>query len=375
MSEIIENKEIARRWRLILGGESQEENQFNLSADDIRIDKALSQLYNSDDNRKGGLGKSKLQLSGWLGDIREYFPKTTVQIMQKDAMERLNLKQLLLEPEVLETIEADVNLVATLLDLKDLIPEKTKETAREVVRQVVEELLKKLSNPTRQAINGSLNRAVRNMRPRSNEIDWHRTILKNIKTYQPEYQSIIPERLVGYSRTKRPGLKEVILCVDQSGSMATSVVYAGIFGAVMSSMPALKTKMVVFDTQVADLSENLSDPIELLFSTQLGGGTNINNAVAYCEKLISRPKDTIFVLITDLYEWSNPEKFISRLQNISTNGSNVICLLALNNEGKPYYDRKNASTLAGIGILSFACSPDKFPDLMAAAINNQDIQT
>jgi uncharacterized protein with von Willebrand factor type A (vWA) domain len=213
------------------------------------------------------------------------------------------------------------------------------------------------------------------MRPRSNEIDWHRTILKNIKTYQPEYQSIIPEKLVGYSRTKRPGLKEVILCVDQSGSMATSVVYAGIFGAVMSSIPALNTKMVVFDTQVVDLSENLDDPVELLFSTQLGGGTNINNAVAYCEKLISRPKDTIFVLITDLYEWSNPEKFIGRLQNISTSGSKVICLLALNNEGKPYYDRKNAATLAGIDIPSFACSPDKFPDLMAAAINNQDIQS
>jgi hypothetical protein len=373
LGEKTQSSEILRKWRLVLGNIQPDSPEIELSADDLRMDKALSQLYDPDEKSRGGLGKSKLKLTGWLGDIREYFPKSTVQIMQKDAIERLDLQQLLLEPEVMETMEADINFVTTLLDLKDLIPEKTRETAREVVRKVVDELLKKLSNPTRQAISGSLNRAVRNLRPKHKEIDWHRTILKNMHTYQPKYRSIIPEKMVGYSRTRRPGLKDVILCVDQSGSMATSVVYAGVFGAVMSSMPALNTKMVVFDTQVVDLSAKVQDPVELLFSTQLGGGTDINNAINYCEKLITKPRDTIFVLITDLYDFDSPDKFIGKLGRLAVAGAQVVCLLALSDDGKPSYDRANAKSLTGLGIPTFGCSPDKFPDLMAAAINNQDL--
>ena len=257
-----------RKWRLILGGEQSDGTQFPLNPHDMQLDKTLSALY--DVERQAGLGPSSPNVSRWLGDIRTFFPNTVVQVMQKDALKRLNLTQMLFEKEMLENIEADVHLVATLMTLSQVIPDKTKDTARQVVRKVVDELIKKLAQPTQQAIAGSLNRSARNRRPRHNEINWNLTIQKNLKHYQPEYKTIIPEIKIGYGR-KRSSLKDVVLCLDQSGSMGTSVVYSGIFGSVMASIPAIKTKMVVFDTAVVDLTEELTDPVELLFGVQLGG--------------------------------------------------------------------------------------------------------
>jgi Mg-chelatase subunit ChlD len=252
------------------------------------------------------------------------------------------------------------------------MPEKTKETARRVVRRVVDDLERRLANSMRQAVMGSLNRAMRNRRPRHNEIDWPRTIRANLKHYQPAYRTVIPETRIGYGR-KRSSLREVVLCVDQSGSMATSVVYAGIFGAVMASLPAVKTQMIVFDTAVVDLTEELSDPVELLFGTQLGGGTDINRALAYCQQRVTRPEETILLLISDLYEGGNAEEMIRRAGALATAGVQVIALLALNDEGAPSYDHRIAATLARLGIPSFACTPDLFPELMAAAIQRQPI--
>jgi Mg-chelatase subunit ChlD len=292
--------------------------------------------------------------------------------MQQDALSRLNLTQMLFEKEMLENVVPDVHLVATLMTLSKVIPDKTKDTARKVVRKVVDELLRKLSQPTQQAIIGSLNRSVRNRRPRHNEINWHATILKNLKHYQPNYKTIIPETKIGYGR-KRNSLKDVVLCIDQSGSMGTSVVYSGIFGSVMASIPAIKTKMVVFDTAVTDLTEELIDPVELLFGVQLGGGTDINLALTYCKQIITRPTDTVLVLITDLYEGGDLVKMRKRAVELVSAGVQVVVLLALNDEGAPFYDHDNAQYFSNLGIPVFACTPDKFPDLMAAALSKQDI--
>ena len=359
-----------RKWRLILGGDQNDGTGFPLIGDDVQIDKTLSALYDND--RKGGLGPSSPNVSRWLGDIRTFFPNTVVQVMQKDALKRLDLTQMLFEKEMLENVEADVHLVATLMTLSRVIPDKTKDTARQVVRKVVDELIKKLSQPTQQAIIGSLNRSARNRRPKHNEINWHATIQKNLKHYQPEYKTIIPETRIGYGR-KRNSLKDVVLCIDQSGSMGTSVVYSGIFGAVMASIPAIKTKMVVFDTAVADLTEELSDPVELLFGVQLGGGTDINAALTYCQQIITRPNDTVLVLITDLYEGGDPKGMRKRAAELAAAGVQLIVLLALNDDGAPGYDHNNAQFLSNLGIPVFACTPDKFPDLMAAALSKQDV--
>jgi len=359
-----------RKWRLILGGHQQDGTQYDLNDADIKVDRALEALY--DNERSGSLGASSPNVSRWLGDIREFFPSSVVQVIQQDALKRLNLTQMLFEKEMLETVEPDVHLVATLMTLSRVIPNKTKDTARQVVRKVVDELTKKLAEPTRQAIVGSLNKSVRNMRPRHNEINWGATIRKNLKHYLPEYNTIIPETRIGYGR-KRSSLKDVILCLDQSGSMGSSVVYSGIFGSVMASIPAVKTKMVVFDTSVADLTDELTDPVELLFGVQLGGGTDINAALTYCQQIVTRPSDTVMVLITDLYEGGNVQDMRRRMAEIVASGVQLVVLLALNDDGAPSYDHNNAQFLADLGVPVFACTPDKFPDLMAAALTKQDI--
>ncbi len=233
----IDEKERLRRWRLVLGKDASEgmgaggaragEEGFSLSGRDQGMDRVLEALYDSE--RSAGLGGSSPNVARWLGDIRTYFPSSTVRVMQQDALQRLHLTQMLLEPEMLENVDADVHLVASLLSLSKVIPEKTKDTARQVVRKVVEELERKLANPLIQAVRGSLNRATRTYRPRANEINWDRTIRANLKNYLPEKGTIIAERLVGHGH-KRSSLRDIVLCVDQSGSMAASLVYSGIFG-------------------------------------------------------------------------------------------------------------------------------------------------
>ena len=371
----IYNTEHQKRWRLILGTDAENSCSCDLSDAEIRMDKALAALYEAPaapGKRRGGLGASAPKVSAWLGDIREYFPQSVVQIMQKDAIERLNLKTLLTEKEMLANITPDVHLVATLMSLSHVIPEKNKALARQIVQKVVNELMQKLQAPTQQAILGALNRATRTRNPRFREIDWHRTIQKNLKNYQPEYQSIIPEVRIGYGR-KRKAVRDLILCLDQSGSMGTSVIYSGIFGAVLASLPALRTRMVVFDTAVVDLSDQISDPVELLFGVQLGGGTDIDRALAYCQSQITRPTDTTLVLVTDLEEGGNAQRMRKRMAELVASGVQFIVLLALNDDGAPYYDKSHAEYLASLGVPAFACTPDHFPDLMAAALNKQDL--
>lgn len=295
-----------------------------------------------------------------------------VQVIQRDAIKRLHLDSLLTEKEMLETVVPDVHLVATLMSLSRTIPEKNKETARQVVRKVVDELLQKLSAPTQQAVTGALNRSSRRRNPRYNEIDWKTTITKNLKNYQPEYKTIIPEIRIGHGR-KRKALKDIILCLDQSGSMGTSVIYSGIFGAVLASLPAVNTRMVVFDTAVVDLTDDLQDPVDLLFGVQLGGGTDIARALTYCQEIISRPQDTVLVLVTDLYEGGEVRDMYKRFVELVNSGVQLIVLPALNDDGAPAYDKTHATFLAELGIPTFACTPDKFPDLMAAALSKQDI--
>lgn len=365
--------ETLRRWRLMLGGNEADGIGVPLDKRAAAIDQCLAALYDAppkERQRRGGLGGSSPSVARWLGDIRSFFSTSVVRVMQQDAMERLNLKQMLLEPEMLATVEPDVHLVADLLSLSGVMPAKTKATARVVVRRCVEEIERKLAEPMRSAVAGALNRSIRNRRPRHREIDWNRTIRANLKNYQPEYKTVVPETRIGYGR-KRSALRDIVLCIDQSGSMATSVVYSGIFGAVLASMPAVKTQVVVFDTAVVDLSDKLDDPVEVLFGTQLGGGTDINRALTYCQSLMSRPEQTIFVLISDLIEGGVRENLMKRAASIISSGVNMITLLALSDDGAPMYDHENAADLAALGSPAFACTPDLFPDLIAAAIGRR----
>lgn len=361
-----------RRWRLVLGGGDCDGTGYELDRLDLSRDSAMEALY--DQERKGGLGPSTPNVARWLGDIRTYFPQSVVQVMQKDAMQRLNLTSMLLEPESLQAVQPDVHLVATLLSLSRVLPARTRDTARQVVRTVVEDLEKKLDSPLRQAVTGSLARSVRNRRPKHREIDWNATIKANLRHYQGELGTVIPETLIGFGR-KGQALKNVILCLDQSGSMASSIVYAGVFGATLASIRALKTQVVCFDTSVVDLTEVLTDPVELLFSVQLGGGTDIEQALRYCQSLVRSPSDTIMLLISDLIEGGDNDRFLKRAAEIKQSGVNLICLLALSDEGRPQFNAENAAYLATLDIPAFACTPEHFPDLMARAIKGQSPDT
>ena len=362
-----------KRWRLVLGGDSSDGTGVSLSGDDLAMDEALAQLY-SGEEKKGrvGMGQSAPRVARWLGDIRKFFPSPVVQMLQKDALERLDLRQLLKQPELLRAVQPDVHLVANLLSLRSALPPESRETARQVVRTVVEQLERKLAEPMRQAVNGSLDRSVRNRRPKHNEIDWNRTIRANLKHYQSEYRTIVPETRIGHGR-RRQAMREVVLCVDQSGSMATSVVYAGIFGAVLASLPALKTHVVVYDTAVVDLTAELHDPVDLLFGTQLGGGNDTPRALTYCAGLITRPAETVLILLSDLYEGAGSDEMLKLLGGFVAAGVQVIGLLALNDDGAPSYDHANAQRMADLGIPVFACTPDLFPDLMAATLSRADL--
>ncbi len=367
-----------RRWRLVLGADSDE--SAALSESDRRLSTALTALYggetsDSDKKGRGSLSRSAPKVSKWLGDIREFFPASVVQVVQRDAFERLGLKQMLMEPEFLSALEADVHLVADLVSLRSVMPEKTIDTARQVIKKVVDELMEKLEQKTAEAIRGAINKSKRSFRPRFNDIDWHRTISANLRHYQADYQTIVPEKLIGFMRQQRRivDLDEVILCVDQSGSMASSVVYSSIFAAVMASIPAVNTKLICFDTAILDLTDELEDPVSVLFGVQLGGGTDIDQAIAYCEKKIERPSKTHLILITDLYEGGDQESLKRRVLNLIRQDVNVITLLALSDDGKPSYDAELAADFAAIGSPVFACTPDQFPDLMATALKREDV--
>jgi hypothetical protein len=266
-----------------------------------------------------------------------------------------------------------VALVATLIALNRVIPDRSRQTARAVVRVVTDDLERRLAEMTRSAVTGALNRAGRSRRPRRADIDWARTIAANLKHYQPQYRTVIPEHLVGYGRRQQVVQRDIVLAIDQSASMAASVVYGSVFGAVLAGLRTLRTRLVVFDTNVVDLTAELSDPVDILFATQLGGGTDINQAVSYCQTLIERPDETIFVLLSDLIEGGLRDELVRRLAGMVETGIVTVALLALNDDGSPAYDHAMAAALAEVGVTAFACTPDQFPDLMAAAIERRDL--
>ncbi|MCY9591977.1 VWA domain-containing protein [Paenibacillus chitinolyticus] len=389
-----DNLEKMKRWRLILGAATEEKlKSFDstlaqLLDEEARImDEALAAIYDDtqlidDSSRSGqkgqtraaGLGSSSPKISKWLGDIRTFFPPDVVSVIQADAIERKGLTQLLFEPELLSQVKPDVQMVATLMSLKGRIPEQTKETARQLVKAVVDEIMKRMSEDLRRAVTGALNRRKHSPIPSVTGLDWNTTIRKNLKHYDTNRKLLIPEKVYFFDRARKSKEWTVILDIDQSGSMANSVIYASIVGSIFASMPSLETKVVAFDTEVVDLSEQCAnDPVDMLFGIQLGGGTDINKSVAYCEQFIKEPQKTLFILVSDLYEFGNRSEFLRRMDELHQAGVKVLCLLALSDEGVPSYDEAIAKRLASYGIPSFGCSPDRLPELIEGALKGMDL--
>lgn len=379
----MDNAQRLTRWRLILGQESQERFDAmgapGLSGELDLMDRALAAIYNRTSSggfgRGAGHGPSNPQISRWLGDVRTLFDKDLVTIIQGDAMTRCGLKQLIFEPELLENLEPDVNLAATILLLKEEIPKQSKDSVRLFIRKIVEEINKRLEQDIRRAVTAAVNRRRHSPIPSAAALDYKTTISRNLKNYRPELKTIVPERFFFFDRTSTTAANKwtVILDIDQSGSMGESVIYSSIMSCILASMSSLKTHIVAFDTSIVDLTEKSGDPVDLLFGFQLGGGTDIDKSVAYCEQFIENPAKTLFFLITDLDEGGNRAALLRRLNELKVAGVTVICLLALADGGRPYYDAQMAARVAGLGIPCFACNPQLLPQLLERAFRGQDL--
>lgn len=373
----VSEAERLRRWRLVLGGGEADGTGAELRGDDRRVDGALGALYDRSAprgrgaGRAGGLARSAPSVARWLGDIRRYFPTPVVQVLQRDAVERLELRQLLLEPELLGELEPDVHLVTMLVELNRALPDATRATARRVVGTVLAQLEARLTDRTRQAVHGALTRSQRTSRPRAGDIDWSRTIHANLRHWLPEQRTVVPERLVGFGRLQRSLARDIIVAVDQSGSMASSIVHASVFSCVLARLPALRTSLVAFDTALVDLTALLDDPVDVLFGVQLGGGTDIGAALGYCRRLVTRPRDTVLLLISDLFEGGNVAAMRTRVAELVRDGVTVVVLVALSDDGVPVFDHHEAAALTALGAAVLACTPDTFPDLFAGALEGR----
>jgi uncharacterized protein with von Willebrand factor type A (vWA) domain len=376
--------EALTRWRLILGRRAEQANPaFRLgdrrdgdeSGDAplqsalpagiglTALDRALSFVYDSNE-RFGGTGDSAPYVPQWLEQMRALFNRSTLAMVQRDAFERTGLAELLLQPEIAPRLQPDVRLAATILSFKEQIPDEVKQTARDLIRQVVDELRRKLETQIVQTIIGALQRNRYSPIRSARNLDWRRTLKSNLKNYLPERKTIIPERLYFWANEKRYRDWQIIILVDQSGSMANSAIYASLMACIFASLQVLETHLVVFDTSIVDLTPYLSgDPVELLFSLQLGGGTDIAQAVAYGASLVKRPEKCIFVLITDLYEGGDEAALLTRLRALRESKVQVLCLLALE-DGKPQYDRSLARQVAALDIPTVAATPNKLLELM-----------
>ncbi len=366
------------RWRLVLGQKSEAGlgGQMALARlssaapeqDVFGLDNALELVYGGEKG-PGGAGASLPNIPRWLGDVRRYFPTDVVALVQKDAIERRGLRQLLFEKETLPKLEKNVDLVAALISLQGMIPDEVKETARQVVREIVAQIREKLEPQIRQAVFGALARNRHSVLPVYRNIDWKRTIERNLKHYDPERRVLVPERFYFWANQRRLREWQIILCVDQSGSMANSVVYASIMAAILASLDVLRTHLIFFDTEVADMTDVLDDPVDLLFGAQLGGGTDIARAVTYAADLILQPEKTLFILISDLYEGGDAKALLRTLDTLVESRVRVLCLLALDDSGRPSFDRDLARQVRALDIPTFGCTPGKLVELIEEVLD------
>jgi hypothetical protein len=374
-----------QRWRLVLGKSAEDTLRSAaggskgplLNGDQRAMDDALGAIYDgqSSGKRGAGLGAGKGTVAKWLGDVRKYFDKDIVVTIQKDAVERDDkLKVLLFEPELLAEVTPSVEMVGTLLSLKSMVPEKAKDAARQIVKAVVDEIMKRMQSAIERAVRGALDRSRHQPLPSLPNIDWKRTIRRNLKNYIAERRTIIPDRFFFWARQHRRKEYNVIVCMDQSGSMAESVVYGSVMGAIFATIPSLETHVVAFDTEVVDLTDACGDPVDMLFGVQLGGGTDIDRAVAYCQGFVKDPRKTLFILITDLYEGGNARRLVERLKGMTESGVRAVCLLALSDSGVPSYDESLARQIANVGVPSFACTPNKLPAVLEAMLKGIDVK-
>ncbi len=369
------------RWRLVIGKEAEaaapalglDALASALGEDgdgDQELDEAMEFVYGRQK------GPTRLHVPEWLGRVRSFFRQEVVALVQKDAMERKGLTRLLFEPETLPSLEKNVDLVATILSMKSLVPDEAKETARQIVREVVEDLKKQFETETRTAIHGAIRRDAHSPLKVARNLDWQRTIRKNLRTWDRERRRLVPEVISFFANQRKRRDWEIILCVDQSGSMAMSCVYSAIMASIFASLDVLATRLVLFNhEEVVDMTPVLADPVEVLFTAQLGGAEDYNRALRYVEETyLERPERTILILLTDLFHTAGDNvEFVQRMRAHVESKVKTIVLLKLSDQGRPSYNRELAEELTALGVHCFGATPKLLVEVMARIMKNQDI--
>lgn len=365
------------KWRLILGKFSDQQIPLEggLSEMDSVLDFLYSREYSSEQgirNEGGGLygGRegSALTVPSWLSKVRKLFPEETVEIMQKQAIEKYQLKELLTDEKILRQMQPDMELLKNILSFKNLMSPQVLATAREIIAQVVKEIERQLENEIREAFYGKKNpyksSAMRSMR----NFDFKKTIRRNLKHYIPDDKLLIPEHLYFCSRVKKQNEYHIIIVVDESGSMMSSVIYSAVMAGIFSGLSALKTDLIIFDTSVVDLTDYVSDPVEVLMNVQLGGGTDISKALDYAAAKITQPSKTIVVLVSDLYDGYDYRQMYRRVYDIVETGANMFVLPALDFDASGRYDRNAAQKMADLGAQVAAITPKELAKWIAKIV-------
>lgn len=360
-----EERGVLRRWRLVLGKASADalDATCSASAEDLARDAALDWLYERDtslgerDIRAADLGDSVLTVPRWIDDVHRLFPRETVERLEREAVEEFGLHEVVTNKEVLARIEPSETLLRAVLLTKHLMNDEVLALARELVRKVVAQLIEALAKEVRAAFSGARNRrrsryrSIRNFDPRG-------TVRANLRHYDPAQRKLVIREPLFWSRSKRHGEKwQVILVVDQSGSMVSSVIHAGVTAACLWGLPSIKTHLIAFDTNVIDLTGQVSDPVETLMKVQLGGGTDIAQAVQYAETLVENPARTLVVLITDLFEGGDADALVRSVKRQTSQGVKFVTLAALDDQATPTYDRELGARLVKVGASVGAMTP------------------
>ena len=372
-----DEQEILNRWRLALGKYAS--GQISFSSGDVRymdMENVLDYLYSREygeeqeirKERTGGSDGSQLTVPYWLRQIKKLFPKQTVEVLERHALEKYGMTELLTDPEVLQKLEPNKELLKTILELKHMMKGDVLNMAREIVRKVAEEIARKLEQEVRISFFGQINRNASSPVKTARNLDIKKTIRMNLKNYDRENEQLVLKNVYVNSRMKKYNQWRVIICVDESGSMLDSVIHSAIMAGIFSKLPMLDTKLVIFDTNVVDLSSYVEDPVETLMSVQLGGGTNIAGALSYCEGLIDFPYRTMVVLVTDLYEGGGYQRLYSTSKGIIESGARLVVLTALDMDANPNYDRNAAAVLADMGAFVGAMTPEELAGWMGKII-------
>lgn len=368
------------KWRLILGkysdnqiGFKEEASSLNYMDMDELLDYLYSREYGEEDGvrreRNGSLDPSNLTVPSWITKIREVFPKETVEILEKHALDKYELTELLTDKEVLEKLEPNKELLKNILQMKHLMKGEILETAKEIVKKVADDIRKKLESDVKKAIVGRVNKNKSSLIKSSRNIDYKRTIKANLKNFDTEENRLVVDKVYFNDRVKKYNPWNVIIAVDESGSMLDSVIHSAIMAGIFSKLPMLKTNLVIFDTEVVDLSGYIDDPVTTLMSVQLGGGTNITKALQYCETLIENPHKTMVILVTDLYEGYGYGNMYATAKSIIESGAKLIVLTALDMEATPIYDKNAAQKMASLGAEVGAMTPGGLSEWIAKIIS------